>query len=888
MTTAAQDSNTQYVSQGKLVTDGIKITKTGPQNQHQQSITVSTDKSMIFYCPGDKEYWVFEDSETDVRDAFLNEVEAMEEFHKDILADRESIKNKKPHEQVEDAAKNADSLVNRLFPNEDTKIVELVLLKKHPIWKERGFETMVYVRDTELADIAILKVKEEKAEEGEDCVSKRIIDSLKLTIENKKNLGSERESEAHGFNLDAKIAFDLKEWNPFDDGNPDTDDSQYWPMKFAFISDFNKGQTGSGYRISNKAQTCRYFAKASAKGEINVKEMNASFEGGGEVGYNLIEDEFTAKFFLPVEEGFDLFDLLRQSQKTAAELKKNLTNYLEEQKKWSDVVLTDNIKFNLDSAVPAISPEAGNCIDAIVKMVTAYRSYQQSGLDRKLVIHGHTDRSGPAAYNKALSQKRADCVKALIEGNVDAWTSIATEKSRVDDCQESLIALCKWFDGDYHPGEADNTMGQKTKDAIINLKRDYNEKYYKQNNLLPGPLLVVPMVNENNEADEDFWKIVFNLYRDKLCEKLSRWTPGTMYTAAKGNIWSSMTYFDYDATKSIDIEFHLSRPTEAWGETSPKVDAFQDDKVNLENRRIEFELAGPEVTEITPPKPPAFATGNLKIRFEFGLSLGVTVGASISVKGKAQIGIPKSKNVLQEALAMPPSPETTMGKASKPGGHTIKETEKTAKSKGVKEGDTFPASVDVTAEAFAGIKGTAQIYRQFQWNKTFNWAADEKWKSIGKLYMLAEGSIGIGANLTLKVQLGLNGVQVKFKAGVTLKVGGSVGYGFELAFKEAYYFVMHIYNNVNFRYIAEITGDVYQLIVRAQIQLLTDIAVTSIEAMQDGSEFVLMKIEEACDDVVDMVEDGVDALVMWWDKVVEKKNEKVAQLIKAIETSYND
>ncbi|MGL1904434.1 MAG: hypothetical protein OCC49_20040, partial [Fibrobacterales bacterium] len=57
--------------------------------------------------------------------------------------------------------------------------------------------------------------------------------------------------------------------------------------------------------------------------------------------------------------------------------------------------------------------------------------------------------------------------------------------------------------------------------------------------------------------------------------------------------------------------------------------------------------------------------------------------------------------------------------------------------------------------------------------------------------------------------------------------------------------------------------------------------------MQDGSEFVLNKIEEACEDVVDMVEDGVDALVSWWDKVVEKKNEKVSQLIKAIETSYN-
>ncbi|OPZ62946.1 MAG: Outer membrane porin F precursor [Candidatus Aminicenantes bacterium ADurb.Bin508] len=69
------------------------------------------------------------------------------------------------------------------------------------------------------------------------------------------------------------------------------------------------------------------------------------------------------------------------------------------------------INFDTDSAV--IRAESKAVLDRIVTLLKADGSL-------KITVEGHTDNTGSLARNKALSQERADAVKAyLVKGGVD-------------------------------------------------------------------------------------------------------------------------------------------------------------------------------------------------------------------------------------------------------------------------------------------------------------------------------------------------------------------------------------------------------------------------------------------------------------------------------------
>jgi outer membrane protein OmpA-like peptidoglycan-associated protein len=56
-----------------------------------------------------------------------------------------------------------------------------------------------------------------------------------------------------------------------------------------------------------------------------------------------------------------------------------------------------------------ITPEAGGILD------NAISNYQSCG-NAQVMLAGHADRSGAASYNVGLSQRRADAVRAYLEG----------------------------------------------------------------------------------------------------------------------------------------------------------------------------------------------------------------------------------------------------------------------------------------------------------------------------------------------------------------------------------------------------------------------------------------------------------------------------------------
>ncbi len=70
------------------------------------------------------------------------------------------------------------------------------------------------------------------------------------------------------------------------------------------------------------------------------------------------------------------------------------------------------INFEINSA--KLSPEASQQLDALgTAMISPELSYAQFS------IYGHTDASGPADYNKTLSEQRAEAVKAYLVGKFD-------------------------------------------------------------------------------------------------------------------------------------------------------------------------------------------------------------------------------------------------------------------------------------------------------------------------------------------------------------------------------------------------------------------------------------------------------------------------------------
>ncbi len=76
------------------------------------------------------------------------------------------------------------------------------------------------------------------------------------------------------------------------------------------------------------------------------------------------------------------------------------------------------VYFDFDSS--AVSPAARRIIEAAAQAAAARG-------DAPVVVAGHADRSGPSAYNEALSRRRAEAVRAVLAEN-----GVAPERIRID------------------------------------------------------------------------------------------------------------------------------------------------------------------------------------------------------------------------------------------------------------------------------------------------------------------------------------------------------------------------------------------------------------------------------------------------------------------------
>ena len=94
--------------------------------------------------------------------------------------------------------------------------------------------------------------------------------------------------------------------------------------------------------------------------------------------------------------------------------------------------------------------------------------------EQRILIAGHTDTAGSAAFNVQLSQLRADCVRCALLGEREGWVAIAQQRHRVLDYQLILRWVDELFGWNSDPGPLDDQLGTKTERAIRTFQNRYN------------------------------------------------------------------------------------------------------------------------------------------------------------------------------------------------------------------------------------------------------------------------------------------------------------------------------------------------------------------------------------------------------------------------------
>src|SRR5262245_20319574 len=146
------------------------------------------------------------------------------------------------------------------------------------------------------------------------------------------------------------------------------------------------------------------------------------------------------------------------------------------------VLEVEDVHFHFDSAV--LMPDFADCdqvvdeadrnrITGLAAIRAAYRHANQNP-NQKLIVTGHTDRSGAADYNLKLSQMRADNVLAVLAGDRAEWVKICDKKHKVEDYQQILKWVHVIWDWDCDPGKVNNIPDNKTKQATKVFQQTYN------------------------------------------------------------------------------------------------------------------------------------------------------------------------------------------------------------------------------------------------------------------------------------------------------------------------------------------------------------------------------------------------------------------------------
>ena len=192
-----------------------------------------------------------------------------------------------------------------------------------------------------------------------------------------------------------------------------------------------------------------------------------------------------------------------------------------------------------------------NVIATVFQMIRNYP-------DKRLVIAGHTDRSGPDMYNFELSRLRANAVLSIVIGDPDLWVISVRDRKKVKDIQAICKHMFNEFSWDCDPGEIDDIKGERTNRAIRNFKAQYNIEFSQS----------IPI---NSTIDEPLLRAIFDVYEWELANFLGETHVGGLST------WRARVRFVED-----------SNPVVACGESFSLEFPNIDGRRSATDRRVEF------------------------------------------------------------------------------------------------------------------------------------------------------------------------------------------------------------------------------------------------------------------------------------------------------------
>jgi len=170
------------------------------------------------------------------------------------------------------------------------------------------------------------------------------------------------------------------------------------------------------------------------------------------------------------------------------------------------VIEVEDVHFHHNSAVfladyGAFTTPVDEDSERVVGLCTVRACYQQAAShpQQKLLLAGHTDTTGSAAYNLPLSRKRASNFLAVLSGDRDSWVPICVGQHKTEDYQQILKWVAYLWGWPCDPGIVDNVLGLKTTAAIKAFQAQYNQEYEKT-------------IAEDGIVGEETWGAFFDVY----------------------------------------------------------------------------------------------------------------------------------------------------------------------------------------------------------------------------------------------------------------------------------------------------------------------------------------------------------------------------------------
>lgn len=238
------------------------------------------------------------------------------------------------------------------------------------------------------------------------------------------------------------------------------------------------------------------------------------------------------------------------------------------------VLEIEDLLFHHDSAVMMPDALGGSVeqdrITGLDVVTTAYH-HARDHPDQKLLIAGHTDASGPDAYNEKLSRLRAENVLYVLLGERDPWVDSAKNKGKVEDYQQILTWIAAWQGWPCDSQGIDGDHGSNTDAAVRAFQERYSEADFGEE------------ISVDGDVGRQTWGAFFRLYQLRL-EELTE-TDESGLADLRGKL--GWLYDDLKVT--------------GCGEYHPVGDVYVPDRRSQTNRRIELLFYEPG--EEPPSKP---------------------------------------------------------------------------------------------------------------------------------------------------------------------------------------------------------------------------------------------------------------------------------------------